>query len=212
MSEQQPNPYAGDPSQGAGRQDDKWAPGTPSYGSPAQPGYGYPPAGPPQPGYGYPPAAPSQPGYGYPQPPTYQPTVGGAGMAAPMPQAPPMPPAPSAGYPAAGLSLGDITIAGDQIITPSGNMPLKGAIWNATDFSRTEEKIPAHAIVLAVIFFLFCLLGLLFLLMKERRTTGYIQITVNSAGRHHSTMIPAVDPGTFMWVMSQLNQARALSM
>ncbi|AWZ11336.1 hypothetical protein DRB96_02225 [Streptomyces sp. ICC1] len=66
--------------------------------------------------------------------------------------------------------------------------------------------------MLAVIFFLFCLLGLLFLLMKERRTTGYIQITVNSAGRHHSTMIPAVDQSTYMWVMSQINQARALSM
>ncbi|MFE4260141.1 hypothetical protein [Streptomyces sp. NPDC056883] len=156
--------------------------------------------GPGTPSYGYP-----QP---YPQPPAYQPTIGGAGIPA---QMPPTAGAPM-GYPAAGLSLGDITIAGDQIITPSGAMPLRGAVWNATDFSRTEEKIPAHAIVLAIIFFIFCLLGLLFLLMKERRTTGYIQITVNSAGRHHSTMIPAVDPGTYMWVMSQLNQARALSM
>lgn len=154
--------------------------------------------GPGTPSYGYP-----QP---YPQPPAYQPTIGGAGIGAQMPPMAPM------GYQAAGLSLGDITIAGDQIITPSGPMPLRGAIWNATDFSRTEEKIPAHAIVLAVIFFLFCLLGLFFLLMKERRTTGYIQITVNSAGRHHSTMIPAVDPGTYMWVMTQINQARALSM
>ncbi|MFF3212247.1 hypothetical protein ACFYYB_16465 [Streptomyces sp. NPDC002886] len=198
MSEQQPNPYASDPGQGGGQDDYKWGPGTPSYG--------YPAAGPPQPGYGYPPADPAQPGYGYPQPPVYQPTIGGAGIPG---QMPPMEMAP---YPAAGLSLGDITIAGDQIITPSGPMPLRGAIWNATDFSRTEEKIPAHAIVLAVIFFLFCLLGLFFLLMKERRTTGYIQITVNSGGRHHSTMIPAVDPGTYMWVMSQINQARALSM
>lgn len=193
MSEQQPNPYT----------------------TPGQPNYGYPP----QPGYGYPPPGPAQPGYGYPQPPAYQPTIAGAGIPAPAgPTTPPMgipgPPPPPMGYPAgaAGLSLGDITIAGDQIITPSGPMPLRGAVWNATDFSRTEEKIPAHAIVLAVIFFLFCLLGLFFLLMKERRTTGYIQITVNSAGRHHTTMIPAVDPGTYMWVMSQINQARALSM
>ena len=41
--------------------------------------------------------------------------------------------------------------------------------------SRTEEKIPAHAIVLAVIFFIFCLLGLLFLLMKEKTTTGFVR-------------------------------------
>lgn len=110
------------------------------------------------------------------------------------------------------MSLGDITVVGDQIITPSGNMPLRGAVWNATDFSRTEEKIPTHAIILAVIFFLFCLLGLLFLLMKEKKTTGYIQVSVTSGGRHHSTMIPAQDQSTFPWVMSQLNFARSLSL
>ncbi|MGW7451702.1 hypothetical protein [Streptomyces sp. NPDC054787] len=180
MSEQQPNPYAGDPHQGAqpgtpGQDDYKWGPGEASYGYP-------------------------QP---YPAAPAYQPTIGGAGI-----------PAPSA-YPAApgghGLSLGDITIAGDQIITPSGAMPLKGAMWNATDFSRTEEKLPTHAIVLAIVFFLFCLLGLLFLLMKEKTTTGYIQVTVTSGGRHHSTMIPAVDMNTYAWVMTQVNYARSLS-
>uniref|UniRef100_A0AAU2JVZ1 Uncharacterized protein n=1 Tax=Streptomyces sp. NBC_00049 TaxID=2903617 RepID=A0AAU2JVZ1_9ACTN len=150
---------------------------------------------------------PGEASYGYPQPypatSAYQPTIGGAGIPAPGYVA-----APTGG---AGLSLGDITIAGDQIITPSGSMPLRGAMWNATDFSRTEEKIPTHAIILAVIFFLFCLLGLLFLLMKEKKTTGYIQITVTSGGRHHSTMIPAVDQSTYPWVMSQLNYARSLS-
>lgn len=176
MSEQQPNPYAGDPSYG---------------GQPGRPGQGDYQWGPGEAGYGYP----------HPAPPAYQPTMG-AGLPAPVP-------APVGG--GAGMSLGDITIAGDQIITPSGTMPLRGAMWNATDFSRTEEKIPTHAIILAVIFFLFCLLGLLFLLMKEKKTTGYIQITVTSGGRHHSTMIPAQDQNTYPWVMSQLNFARSLS-
>lgn len=152
---------------------------------------------------------PGEASYGYPQPypgpPAYQPTVG-AGIPAPVPY---QQPAPTGG--GAGLSLGDITIAGDQIITPSGTMPLKGAMWNATDFSRTEEKIPTHAVVLAIVFALFCLIGLLFLLMKEKRTTGYIQITVTSGGRHHSTMLPATGPETYPWVMSQLNYARSLS-
>ncbi|RSS78598.1 hypothetical protein EF918_20280, partial [Streptomyces sp. WAC06614] len=109
------------------------------------------------------------------------------------------------------LTLGDISVVGDQIITPSGSMPLKGAVWNATDFSRTEEKIPTHAVILAIVFFIFCLLGLLFLLMKQKTTTGFVQITVTSGGRHHSTMVPAVDPGTFPWVMGQINYARSLS-
>ncbi|MGW5846818.1 hypothetical protein ACWFQ8_02435 [Streptomyces sp. NPDC055254] len=151
---------------------------------------------------------PGDPSYGYPQAypgaPAYQPTIGGPGLPAPF-----YAPGPGAGP---GLSLGDITIAGDQIITPSGTMPLKGAMWNATDFSRTEEKIPTHAIVLAIVFALFCLIGLLFLLMKEKVTTGYIQITVTSGGRHHSTMIPAVDAYTYAWVMTQINYARSLSL
>ncbi|MFD7914087.1 hypothetical protein ACFV30_25725 [Streptomyces sp. NPDC059752] len=189
MSEQQPNPYTSDPA-GQGGQ-----PGTPA--TPATPGQGDYKWGPGEASYGYP-----QP---YPGPPAYQPTIGGAGIPTPAYH----PAAPVGG---AALSLGDITIVGDQIITPSGNMPLRGAMWNATDFSRTEEKIPPHAIVLAIIFFLFCLLGLLFLLMKQKTTTGYIQVTVTSGGRHHSTMIPAVDAYTYQWVMGQVNYARSLSM
>ncbi|MFF6773789.1 hypothetical protein ACFY8W_09505 [Streptomyces sp. NPDC012637] len=149
------------------------------------------------------------PGYGYPQtPPAYQPTLPG-GVPVP-PQHAPVPAMPMAGG-APLLSLGDITVVGDQIITPAGAMPLKGAVWNAMDMSRTEEKIPTVAIVLAIIFFVLCLLGLLFLLMKEKQTTGFIQVTVTSGGKHHSTMIPATGPDTIHWVMGQLNFARSLS-
>ncbi|MER6124433.1 hypothetical protein ABT173_17615 [Streptomyces sp. NPDC001795] len=150
-------------------------------------GPGHPPAQPPAaPGYGYP--NPGQ-GYGFPQQPAAPVPMGGAPL----------------------LAIGDITVMGDQIVTPAGTLPLRGAVWNATDMSHTEEKIPTHAIVLAIIFFLFCLLGLFFLLMKEKKTTGYIQVTVTSAGRHHSTMIPALGPGTFPAVMGQINYARSLS-
>ncbi|GLX53674.1 hypothetical protein Shyhy01_66230 [Streptomyces hygroscopicus subsp. hygroscopicus] len=158
------------------------------------PGHPPVPSDTPPPGYGYPaPGAPAQ-GYGFPQQP-----------AAPMSGAP----MPAGGAPV--LAIGDITVMGDQIITPAGQLPLRGAIWNATDMSHTEEKIPTHAIVLAIVFFLFCLLGLLFLLMKERKTTGYIQVTVTSAGRHHQTMIPAHGPETFPAIMGQVNYARSLS-
>ncbi|GGT89801.1 MULTISPECIES: hypothetical protein [Streptomyces] len=149
------------------------------------------------------------PGYGYPQPgagPAYQPTLGDG-----VPVPPQYPPVPQGGG-APLLSLGDITVVGDQIITPAGSMPLKGAVWNAMDMSRTEEKIPTVAIVLAIVFALLCLIGLLFLLMKEKQTTGFIQVTVTSGGRHHTTMIPATGPDTIHRVMGQLNYARSLSM
>ncbi|GGP36381.1 MULTISPECIES: hypothetical protein [Streptomyces] len=199
MSE--PNPYADDAY--------KWGP-------PQQPGhqptvadgqaYGYPnPGG--APAYGYPQPLPESatqpgPGYGYPQ--HGQPTMPGQYL--PVPQGVP---GQGGGVPV--LSIGDITVMNDAIVTPSGSMPLKGAVWTATDMSRTEEKIPPHAIVLAIIFALFCLIGLLFLLMKEKRTTGFVQVTVTSGGRHHSTMIPAMGPHTFPAIMGQLNQARSMS-
>ncbi|MFF0446973.1 hypothetical protein ACFYT4_11240 [Streptomyces sp. NPDC004609] len=165
-----------------GQPEYQWGPDTP----PGTPAYGYP-----APGYGYPHGAPGQ----------TQP----AGVPVPMHTPPPG----GGGVPL--VSIGDITVLQDTIVTPAGTMPLKGAVWNATDMSRYEEKIPTHAIVLAIVFFIFCLLGLLFLLMKEKVTTGFIQVTVTSGGRHHSTMIPAQSPMTFQQVMGQVNYARSIS-
>ncbi|WP_069171064.1 hypothetical protein [Streptomyces griseus] len=185
-----PSPYADDSY--------KWGPPQPPGNPPTMPdgqAYGYPAQG-AAPAYGYPQPIPESatqpgPGYGYPG--------GGPIQPAGRPGGVPM------------LSFGDITVMNDGIVTPSGTMPLKGAVWTATDMSRTEEKIPTVGIVLAVVFALFCLIGLLFLLMKEKRTTGFVQVTVTSGGRHHSTMIPATGPETFQMVMAQVNTARSMS-
>ncbi|WP_043673240.1 hypothetical protein [Streptomyces xylophagus] len=170
---------------------------TPSpYGSPYG---GTPPGGPPTvpsaglfgesgSGYGY----PAPPNYGYPQ--AVQP---------PSPQQPP--------FAAPMLTLGDIAVNGDTIVSPAGPMPLRGAVWTATDMSRTEERIPPHAIVLAILFFLLCFVGLLFLLMKERVTTGFVQVSVNSGGRHHSTMIPVQSRNQVVYVLNQVSYAQSIS-
>nr|WSZ97991.1 hypothetical protein OH820_22045 [Streptomyces sp. NBC_00857] len=194
MSE--PNPYADGEYKWGPTQPPGSPPETPSGvpGTPGVPQYDFPNPnladGQPgaAPGYGYPGQAP---GYGYPQ--------SGAPVPVPMGGGTPL------------VSIGDITVMNDSIITPSGTLPLRGAVWNATDMSRTEEKIPTHAIILAIVFFLFCLLGLLFLLMKEKTTTGFIQVTVTSGGRHHSTMVPATHPGAFQTVMGQISYARSIS-
>ncbi|MEV8568392.1 hypothetical protein AB0436_22915 [Streptomyces sp. NPDC051322] len=151
---------------------------------PGAPGYGYPNEAA---GYGYPHAGP---GYIPPQPAGLPVLVGGG---APL------------------VSIGDITVVQDGVITPAGTLPLRGSVWNATDMSRTEERIPPVAIVLAIVFAVFCLLGLFFLLMKEKKTVGFIQVTVTSGGRHHATMVPATGPDTFHLVMGRLNYARSLS-
>jgi hypothetical protein len=159
--------------------------------------------------WGPPQTPPGAPGYPYPgstQDPGF-PRPAGPGAT---PPAVPPPRALAGGSPQ--LQIGDITVLNTGWIeTPSGRMPLRGAVWNAMDMSRTEEKIPSYAIVLAIVFAVFCLLGLLFLLMKERRTTGWIQVTVTSGGLHHTTMIPAVDERTPQWVMQQIVYANNLS-
>ncbi|MEU0085612.1 hypothetical protein [Streptomyces sp. NPDC006274] len=175
---------------------------TPNPYQDGEPEYEWGPTQPPgTPAYGYPAAAP---GYGYPhdQTPAYAHTQP-AGVPVPVP------PMAMGGQPL--VAIGDIMVLQDSIVTPAGTLPLKAAVWNATDLSRTEEKIPTYAIVLAIVFAVFCLLSLFFLLIKEKTTAGYIQVTVTNGGKHHSTMIPAHRPETFQMVMGQINYARSLS-
>lgn len=88
------------------------------------------------------------------------------------------------------FSVGDIGIGQAWIVTPNGTAPLAGSQWIAHDNSRLERTIPAYAIVLAIVFFLVCLLGLLFLLIKEERTTGYVDVSVRSGNLYHVTQLP----------------------
>ncbi|TXS56553.1 hypothetical protein [Streptomyces sp. t39] len=136
----------------------------------------------------------------------YQPTVG-AGVPVPAQGAGPAP-APG-GQPL--VTIGDITVLPDAVVTPAGTMPLRGAVWNAVDLSRTENRTPVYAIVLAVLFVAACGLGLLFLLLNEKRTTGFVQVTVTGGGLHHAAMIPAKGPETFTEVMGRITYARSLS-
>jgi hypothetical protein len=63
--------------------------------------------------------------------------------------------------------------------------------------------------VCAVIFFVFCLLGLLFLLAKEK-TSGHMQVTVQGSGLFHSTYVPVSSPMQANDVANRVNYARAL--
>lgn len=109
------------------------------------------------------------------------------------------------------LTIGDIGVTATTIVTPNGNAPLHGSQWIALDQSRTETRIPTVAIVLAVIFALACLLGLLFLLMKEEVTTGYVAVTVRSGTLTHTTQIPVTHPAYVEQVRHQVAQAQAMA-
>ena len=89
------------------------------------------------------------------------------------------------------VSIGDISVTATQVFTPSGTRPLAELQWTVTDMSLTNEGIPTWAIVCAIIFLVFCLLGLLFLLVKETSTKGSVQVTVHGPGFVHTTQMGA---------------------
>ncbi|MCA1188165.1 MULTISPECIES: hypothetical protein [unclassified Saccharopolyspora] len=88
------------------------------------------------------------------------------------------------------VAIGDIACTQHEVITPSGRAPIAGTTWSFTDLSRTTRGIPTWAIVCAIVFAFFCLLGLLFLLAKEERTEGWVQVAVHGSGIAHQTQIP----------------------
>jgi len=109
------------------------------------------------------------------------------------------------------LTIGDIGVKRNWVVTPNGTAGLGGSQWIARDMTRTESKIPTWAIVLAVVFALVCLLGLLFLLVKEKYTTGYVEVSVQAGNLVHATQIPVSSQYQVAQVRRQVSQAQTLA-
>lgn len=109
------------------------------------------------------------------------------------------------------LTIGDIAITRTEVILPQGRFPLRGTTWTVQDSTHVESVIPAYAFVLMIIFIIFfCLLGLLFLLIQEKRYSGFVAVAVTGPGFYHSVQLPA-GPNIATWANYQVNQARALA-
>jgi hypothetical protein len=109
------------------------------------------------------------------------------------------------------VQIGDISVDQQWVRTPSGSLPTAKATWIVQDMTRTDTGIPAHAIVLAVVFFFFCFLGLLFLLIKENRTTGWMQVTVQGPAFAHTTQVPVSNQTTVADIHARVGYARSLT-
>ena len=126
------------------------------------------------------------------------------------------PPPPSGGMmPATGndpvlLSIGDITVTQNHVYVPQGRYPLHGTTWTVQDSTQVTEGIPPVAIILTIVFVWFCLIGLLFLLMKEKRYTGFVSITVTGMGLYHSVQFPSAQH-TGAWAADVVGRARAIA-
>jgi hypothetical protein len=109
------------------------------------------------------------------------------------------------------LTIGDIGITPEWIVTPNGTARLAGSQWIAMDMSRTDTRIPAWAIVLAIIFAFACLLGLFFLLVKEQRTAGYVEVSVRSGDLYHRTQLPVSNQVAVSQIRHLVGQAQTLA-
>jgi hypothetical protein len=108
------------------------------------------------------------------------------------------------------LSIGDISVTQTHVIVPQGRYPLHGTTWTVQDSTQVTESIPPVAIILTIIFVWFCLIGLLFLLMKEKRYSGFVSITVTGMGLYHSVQFPSTQ-FTGAWAADIVGRARALT-
>jgi hypothetical protein len=109
------------------------------------------------------------------------------------------------------LTIGDIGVTRNWVVTPNGTARLRGSQWIVRDMTRTQTKIPTWAIVLAIVFALVCLLGLLFLLAKEKYTTGYVEVSVQADNLFHATQIPVSSEYQVAQIRQQVSQAQTLA-
>jgi hypothetical protein len=106
--------------------------------------------------------------------------------------------------------IGDISATRTEVIVAGGSSPLRDTVWTAHDRVVTHARTPAWAVVLTVVFFPLCLLGLLFLLIKRPRVSGWVEVTVNGPGVFHTTRVPVDSAETLGAVHDQLDYARTL--
>ena len=109
------------------------------------------------------------------------------------------------------VTIGDIGVTQSWVVTPSGTRPIGTVTWLFTDMSRTTQSIPAWAIVCAILFALFFLLGLFFLLVTEEVVTGYISITVEGQGRRHVSQVPVASAVARVSLMQRVGYVQNLT-
>lgn len=111
------------------------------------------------------------------------------------------------------VSIGDIHCTRSDVITPVGTFPIAGSQWVVADHSSTTRTIPTWAIVMAVVgAFVVCLFSLFFLLVKEDRTQGFVQVTViGPEGRSYTTSVPVQSFAAVQDTFNRVGYARNLA-
>jgi len=76
----------------------------------------------------------------------------------------------------------NIHINGNHLASFGAVSPLAGSQWHTTTTGTAQRFTPTWAIIMCVLFIWVCLLGLLFLIVKQERYVGEVTVTVRTAG------------------------------
>ncbi|KQO97722.1 hypothetical protein [Leifsonia sp. Leaf264] len=96
----------------------------------------------------------------------------------------PVPPAPFL------VSIGNVHATQFHVVTPSGSWPIADVNVSTTDQTVVTTHTPAWAVVMVVLFIWFFFLSLLFLLAREVRVSGYVQVVIQAGGQSYVEQVP----------------------
>ncbi len=109
------------------------------------------------------------------------------------------------------LNLSGITITPNWVITPAGRAPRSQCRLAVAERVNWMQSTPTWAIVLAILgFFVVAFLSLFFLLAKEQRVTGIVDVTVSGPGLRYSAALPVVNAGALFALRNQIAYAHSL--
>ncbi len=108
--------------------------------------------------------------------------------------------------------FGDIEVTGSAVRGPTGTFPLPDSVWRCFDYWYDIRVTPAWAIALALVgFFVVPFVSLLFLLVKEPRRVGVLQVAIWDGVRQHVVDLPVGDVAQARAIEHQVDRVRVLA-
>lgn len=80
------------------------------------------------------------------------------------------------------VSIGNVHATSEWVVTPAGSWPIGTVNVTTQDQTATTTHTPGWAIVMVILFIWFFLLSLLFLLAREVRVSGFVNVTIWGPG------------------------------
>ncbi len=108
--------------------------------------------------------------------------------------------------------FGPIRVTQTTVMTPAGTFPLSGSTWLAEARGYVDRVTPLWAILVAVLGFVVVpFVSLLFLLVKEDRWRGYVQVGVAYGDLRYAIRLPAESAVVAESIRRQVGYVRSVA-